>query len=376
MTSPITNCYDPNAVRPRLPVERVFLYRPEREWTYSHHPSITFYKGRYHAIWSNGRVNEDDPGQRVLIVSSADWSHWTEPAPLVGPLQGDHSELVQTAAGFHQHGETLIAYFGQYEYSAEAIRNGIENAVGHQGTSLWAMTTSDGSTWSTVREMCMPIVPNHGPQKIASGRLIISGHTSFPYSVDPSGLSGWRMTGLYPPDMPLAIYAESDRLRDMQARMSWPAGLCEGSFYETDDGVIHMLLRLTGRNHAGKLWLTESHDDETTWSAPVETDFSDNDTKFHVGRLPDGRFYYVGCPDPEPRGARNPLVLSLSVDGVRFDRHFILADQDYVQKRTGRYKGGLYGYPHTMIHDGHLHVIVSLRKEAVAVLRVALSALT
>ena len=40
-------------------------------------------------------------------------------------------------------------------------------------------------------------------------------------------------------------------------------------------------------------------------------------------------------------------------------------------KREGLHKGGLYGYPHTLVRDGYLHVIVSLYKEAVMVLRVA-----
>ncbi len=373
MPSPITNCYDAKAVRPHLQAERVFLYRPEREWTYSHHPSVTFYQGRYHAIWSNGRVDEDAPGQRVLTASSADWSHWTEPAPLVGPIQGDHSELVLTAAGFHQHSGKLIVYAGQYEYTAAAVRAGIKGGEGHQNTKLWAMTTSNGTAWSGLIDMKIPIVPNHGPQRLASGRLLISGNISFPYSDDPHGLSGWTMSGIYPPDMAATIFDDSEGFWIVQKRMGWPAGLCEGSFYQTDDGNIHMLLRTTGPGHAGKLWLAESRDDGATWSPPHQVEFTDNNTKFHFGRLPDGRFYYVGCPDPEPRGARDPLVLSLSVDGVSFDRHYILADEDYVQKRAGLHKGGLYGYPHTMVHDGHLYVIISLRKEAIAVLRVAMS---
>ena len=68
MTNPITNCYDPKTLRAKLPVERVELYRPEHAWTYSHHASSTFYKGRFYAIWSNGREHEDYPGQRVLIA--------------------------------------------------------------------------------------------------------------------------------------------------------------------------------------------------------------------------------------------------------------------------------------------------------------------
>jgi len=381
VTTSITNCYDPQVLRLKLPVERVYLYLPEREWTYSHHQSITFYRGRFYAIWSNGRLNEDDPGQRVLIASTEDFSHWTAPEPLIGPLQGQHSELVLTAAGFHQHEGALIAYFGQYEYSAEAIRNGIKGGRDHQDTRLWAMRTTDGRAWSAPLDMHMPIVPNHGPQPTKSGRLIISGNIAFPYTDDPSGLAVWKMTGVYPDDMAAAIFDDSEAFWKVQSRMGWPAGLCEGSFYQTDDGVLHMLLRATGPGYSGKLWVTESRDNGATWSSPAETGFTDNNTKFHFGRLPDavgrpaaGRYYYVGCPDPEPRGARNPLVLSLSEDGVRFDRHFILADEEYVQRRTGLHKGGLYGYPHTMLHDGYLYVIVSLRKEAVAVMRVALAA--
>jgi hypothetical protein len=223
--------------------------------------------------------------------------------------------------------------------------------------------------------MCTPIVPNHGPQAIRSGRLIISGNISFPYTDDPSGLAGWKMTGIYPTEMAATIFDDSQSFWDVQARQGWPAGLCEGSFYQTDDGVLHMLLRTTGPGHAGKNWQTESHDDGATWQKPVESDFTDNNTKFHFGRLPDGRFYYVGSPDPLPKGARLPLVLSLSKDGVRFDQHFILADEPYQMQREGQHKGGTYGYPHTLVHAGYLYAIYSLRKEAVQVLRVALDQL-
>jgi len=133
-----------------------------------------------------------------------------------------------------------------------------------------------------------------------------------------------------------------------------------------------MLLRNAAKLNARRLWLTESRDNGATWSPPVETDFSDTNAKFHFGRLPDGRFYYIGNP---VGGGRTPLALSLSRDGVRFDRHFILGDTHYESRRKGRWKGGEYGYPHSLIHDGHLYVIVSRQKEAVEVLRVALGEL-
>src|SRR5208283_4945690 len=118
---------------------------------------------------------------------------------------------------------------------------------------------------------------------------------------------------------------------------------------------------------------TESRDNGATWSAPLETEFSDTNAKFHFGRLPDGRFYYVGNPVGD---GRTPLALSLSREGVKFDEHFILGSEHYAMRRPGGGKGGEYGYPHTLIHVGYLLVIVSRQKEAVEVLRVALADLT
>ncbi|MCX6897662.1 MAG: exo-alpha-sialidase [Verrucomicrobia bacterium] len=347
----------PGATRPK--VESVLIYQPTTEWTYSHHQSITFFKGRFYAIWSNGRQDEDAPGQRVLMASSADFRNWTTPRPLVDSVTEKGVERVLTAAGFHQHDGTLVAYFGNYGPHKET-------------THLQAVTTTDGKHWSAVREMGVPVNPNHGPQRTASGRFIIAGNISFPYSDDLTGLAGWKMTGIYPEDMAATIKDDPASFWEVSKHQGWQTGLCEGSFYQTDDGVLHMLLRNAAKQNTRRLWLTESRDNGATWSTPVESEFSDTNAKFHFGRLPDGRFYYIGNP---VGGGRTPLALSLSRDGVRFDRHFILGDTHYERRKAGGAKGGEYGYPHSIIHDGHLYVIVSRQKEAVEVLRVALSEL-
>lgn len=362
--SPITNRAEwqngkpialPGAKRPR--VESVFIYRPTTEWTYSHHPSLTFFKGRFYAIWSNGRQDEDAPGQRVLTASSADFDNWTTPRPLVDSVTNDNGvERLLTAAGFHQYDGQLVAYFGNY---------GPHRETPH----LQAVTTTDGENWSAVREIGLPVIPNHPPQKTATGRLILSGHISYPWTDDPSGLTGWHMTGIYPDSMAATITDDPSSFWDVAKIQGWPAALCEGSFYQTDDGVLHMLLR-NAKPDGNRLWLTESRDNGTTWSTPIETEFSDTSAKFHFWRLPDGRFYYLGNPIGS---GRTPLVLSLSRDGVSFDQHFILGDTHYEQRREGRWKGGEYGYPHSIIHDGYLYVIVSRQKEAIEVLRVALA---
>ena len=353
----ITNKYDPKVKKPKLETTRVFLYTPEKEWTYSHHPHITYFKGRFYVIWSNGHQDEDAPGQRVLMCSSPDFKSWTDPVPLINSLPGKgETELVLTAAGFHQHEGVLVAYFGQYEEDKADTR-------------LKAVTTTDGQSWSDIRDMGVPVNPNFGPQKTKSGRLIISGNISFPYTDDPTGLSGWTMTGIYPPDM-AGMSDDPASFWRVQERTNWSAALCEGSFFQPDDSVIHMLLRSTGPGFIGRLWLTESRDDGLTWSDPVETIFSDSNAKFHFGRLPNDRFYYVGNPDTT--GSRCPLVLSLSKDGVVFDKHYIIADEHYEKKVDGRHKGGEYGYPHTLIHGENLYIVVSRQKEAVEVFRVGL----
>jgi len=72
----------------------MWLYRPERAWSYCHHPHITFFKGRFFAIWSNGRVDEDDLGQRVLLTWAEDFAGpWSPPAPLIDSQMGRAGEL-------------------------------------------------------------------------------------------------------------------------------------------------------------------------------------------------------------------------------------------------------------------------------------------
>jgi hypothetical protein len=351
---------------PRLSVERAMIYTPQASWLYNHHPSITKFKDQFIAIWSDGMKDEDAPGQRVVYAVSRDFFHWSKPQVLAVPslYQGDTANVL-TAAGFHHFGDSLAAYYGEY-------------SPHRQHTHLWAKVSGDGLHWSGPLDMGVPVNPNHGPEAAGGGRLIISGNFTFPYTDDPRGLSGWKMSSFYPDtlykeDNPATFYAPA-------ARMGLPP-LCEGSFYMTrrdgrgGDGVLHMLLRVTGKGWKGRLWVTESRDRGVHWSFPRETAFTDNDSKFHFGRLPDGRWYYVGIPDTVHHYARTPLVLAVSKDGRSFDQCRILADEPYMLKAEGLWKGGQYGYPHTMIDGGYLYVIISRQKEAIEVLRCRLSQL-
>jgi hypothetical protein len=358
-TTTIRNNYQTELGVPHLKINRAIIYSPDKEWLYSHHPAIIHFKDKFIAIWSNGLIDEDSPGQRVVTSSSTDFIHWSAPAVLASPKKTNDTLNVLTAAGFYQHGGTLVAYYGEYTRH-------------RANTHLWAKTSTDGVHWSNAIDMHIPLIPNHGPEAIKSGRLIISGNFMFPYTDDPNGISGWKISSFYPDslysqDNSAAFYAPA-------AKLGFPP-LCEGSFFQTDDGIIHMLLRVTGKGWRGRLWVTESKDNGETWSRPVETAFSDNDSKFHFGRLPDKRFYYAGIPDTLHHYDRNPLVLTLSEDGKQFEKNFIVADQLYHLKKEGLWKGGQYGYPQTMIYKGYLYIIVSRQKEAIEAIRFSLKEL-
>jgi len=355
----VSNNYQTEAGVPRLKIERSMIYTPGKEWLYNHHPAIIHFKDKFIAIWSDGLIDEDSPGQRVVYATSKDFFHWSVARPLASPAKVNDTLTVLTAAGLYQHKGTLVAYYGEYTHN-------------RQNTHLWAKTSTDGEHWSQPIDMHVPLIPNHGPEAIKSGRLIISGNFLFPYTDDPYGISGWKLSSPYPDslykqDNSAAFYAPA-------AALGLPP-LCEGSFFQTDDNVLHMLLRVTGKGWKGHLWLTESKDNGASWSRPVETPFSDNDSKFHFGRLPDKRFYYVGIPDTLHHYDRNPLVLSLSSDGKQFNKNYIIADEFYHLKKEGLWKGGQYGYPHSIVYNGYIYVIISRQKESIEVLRFGLGEL-
>ena len=75
-----------------------------------------------------------------------------------------------------------------------------------------------------------------------------------------------------------------------------------------------------------------------------------------------------------PMWHRTPLVLSLSHDGVHFNQHYILAEAHRDTPKTSD-EYGYPAYPHSIVHDGYLYVIVSRDKNKIEVLRVALNEL-
>ncbi len=348
------------------------LFTPDPQHNYSHHAFLTVFNGKLYAIWSGGFHNEDDCGQRVMFAYTADSVHWSEPRVLVSPAELGNEHAVLTAAGFYQENGTLCIYFGYFEYLPESLVEGHRpnGDIAHCNTRCYYLTTWDFVTFTPPQTLNLSMVFNHAPRKIKSGRLIACGGILFPYSDDPSGYGSFTHTGIYgeafgegqPVD-------DSASLHTVTAFYGWPGLICEGSFFQTDDSVLHMMLR----SNTERLWCTESRDDGASWCPPFPTDFSDCGSKFHFSRLPDSRFYAVS--DSVPGSNRCPLTVCLSEDGENFSRRYILRDQPQTPLFPGMFKGGLYAYPHSVVWDGWLYVIYSVNKEGVEVCRVPLAEL-
>lgn len=380
-TSPITNRWG-EVPSERVPAEHFSVYLGVEGGAYNHHHQLARVGDRLLASWSCGIVHEDAPGQRMVCAfSDDDGATWSELRVVADRQRGRVGDAVLTAEGVHVHPGGLTAYYGYYDYDERGVRTHLErgnypkqefdfrvNFDSHTGI----VTSNDGGeTWEGPVAKIDRFVPNLGPHPMASGRLVMPGNMWFPYTDDPAGIEGWTTTGI--PRLPEDYYDDPEGFwYGMQARGDGMA-YCEGSCYQTDDGVVHMMLRLERADLTGRLAVTESIDDGATWSEPMLTSFTDANCRFHFGRMPDGRCFGVTCPEPD--SDRTPMVLALSDDGTVFDRHIVLGDEPGGTKPRlkGHHKGGRYGYPSFLIADEWLFVIYSIHKEDIAVCRVRLA---
>lgn len=355
----------------KLAVRESVVYDSSKSgWTYSHHASLAFFKNKYYAMWSNGLVNEDDIGQRVLMAVSDDCENWSEPKELFPPVKGNG---VLTAAGFYVRDDGLInAYAGLYFYPG-AVRP--ESDRDHIGTTLLCKTSPDGCKWSDAKDLKLPIIPNQGPHRLISGRLIIDGNITFPWSDDTKGIEGWTIAGVPPcPIQGLQDDSEGFHIHaDMQGDVPH---VCEGSHFQTDDGSIYMLLRNTAVKSASEkyLYLSRSFDNGETYTEPEKLPFTDNCSKFYCMKLKNGKYAVIGNPDQ--KGDRCPLSVLLSEDAENFETRYDIATREIPRKFDGMYKGGIYGYPHAIEAGGNIHVICSINKEDIHVFTFSAADLT
>jgi alpha-L-rhamnosidase len=122
------------------------------------------------------------------------------------------------------------------------------------------------------------------------------------------------------------------------------------------DGTLEALCRTRSR-HIG---VTVSHDNGETWSKLQLIDTPNNNSGIDAVTLSDGTFALI-CndhpiePDKE-KGARTPLSILRSTDGIHWNHWFTLEDSPISQ----------YSYPSIIqSRDGHLHAIYTWRRQRI-----------
>ena len=351
-----------------LPKLRTTLYDAScHAWHYCHHPALGVFQDRLCAMWSNGLVSEDEPGQQVLFSISDDGVTWSPPQVLLKPSDGPGKEFILTAAGFHAHNGTLVAYAGAYRYADPSECTPQQRQPWPVDTTLLAMTSTDGLHFSAPLDLHVPICPNYGPVPLASGRLLLTGNWEHAYTDDPSGLTGWQTAGFCQDlaSLPQPVRDDPGYFWEVARHMGYPGGLCEGAFAE-EQGVLHML----HRSYGAYLFESVSHDAGAAWSAPAETSLPNDNSKFWLGRLSSGDLAMIS--NPEHDSERCPLVLSLAREHGCFDRHIVIEGEPVLRKYDGHYKGGMYAYPHAVEYHGMLCIIYSVNKEDIQVASIPL----
>jgi len=379
VVSPITNRFG-DVAPVKLDVDHRPVFQGVCGAAFNHQAQLAFDGTRMYATWSSCAVDEEEAGQRMLVAMSDDLGNtWSAPIVVAPSRPGRYADSVVVSSGIRVHGDMLVAFYGEWE-RFEAHRNkereAARTAAGEHSVfdvRTEARVSRDrGATWSAptlvVRNQFgfMPPAPTH------AGRLILPGHLTSAWTDDPSGLTGWARTG--PPGIS-KDYLDDWYSREKGAKLLGLSHVFnEANFFETDDGVIHMMMR---NENNWRLGVAESRDDGRTWETPRLTGFTNSVSRSHFGRLPDGRFFCVNCPTPPRAGAapstrnpRTPVVLALSDDGVTFDRHYIVGNDAQGEPRfPGYLKHGRYGYPFLLAVGKQAVVVYSTNKEDINVAR-------
>ncbi|MHB1191365.1 MAG: exo-alpha-sialidase [Armatimonadota bacterium] len=329
---------------PYAPFTRSRVYTGTRETgSYNHHSQIAKLGDTYYLAWSNGVVNEEDLGQRILISSSSDGANWSEPVCVAGDR---HGSRIHNCVALHSTGDALYLVGMSEEIVSDAASVGMRR-IESASTCMDIYVSQDGMAWRKEYSFGDRIRwIFEAPRLTSEGRLLCVCATS---AGQPAILL-WPGTDICADPEMISVP------EPVGAR--FPYG--ESSWYQTDEGRIIMFWRDEGGSC--RLYINYSDDGGRNWSTPSISDIPDSMSRVYVGRLSDGRYYlcnnaYSTLLD------RDHLTLLLSSDGLTFDKVYMLIDDPTSQRLVGLLKTDGYQYPCCLEEDDKLIVAYSVNKE-------------
>lgn len=361
----------------RVKTTKLFHATPETG-TFSHHGHLAYHRGVLFASWDSHARDENSSGQHGMFRYSTDEGEtWSAPKALFPPLadkvpwsEANQSSPFQTSQGFADIDGRLFAVTCVDKALAEKVYR--FNEVSRIRVGFLAREVRAGGALGEVfwlSETAPPPEPGY-PAIPAGDRALVTKINA--YFEEPANLRQLLFKPRQHPD-------SDDEHRMTEPTQAWR--LDSGTWVRLyrNQGTIHARSRAEiEESRPRRHYSAFSFDNGKTWTVPTRTNFPDTGSRANAGRLPDGQYYVINNPLPMSarQGGRSMLAISLSLDGLEFDRmaviRFVAARTRYEGKAKG---GGGYQYPHSVVVGDSLWVIYSVNKEDMEVARIPLSQL-
>lgn len=353
------------------------LHATRETGTFSHHGYLAYHKGVLFANWDSHARDENSSGQHGVFRFSADGGKtWSDPRRLFPPLaekvpwsEANRSNPFQTSQGFIEVDGQLYAVTNVDRALKDKVHR--FNEVSRLRVGLLARTVAPDGTlgrifWLSDKapepEPGFPAYPAGERSLVAriAARFREPAHLQqlvFGPGAHPDSDDGHRMT---------------------EPTQAWR--LNDGTWVRLyrDAGGIHATTRAeVEASKSRRNYAAYSFDDGRTWTVPTRTGFPDSCARSNAGKLPDGQAYVINniLPLSPKRGGRSMLAISLSRDGLRFDRSALIRFVAPEKRYEGRAKSIGFQYPHSVVVGRHLWVIYSVNKEDIEVARIPLAEL-
>lgn len=344
-----------------VPIRRVRVATGSRAFgMYNHQAGICRWKDRYWYVFSNGADNEEAPGQRTLMTSSPDLLAWSEPQCVApGDPKGD---LWRNTGGVMGYGEKLVVFVQTKTGHSSARQPGMSaNEETRATRKAGIFVTDDANTWSE-RDVVDDCHWYEAPRLTREGRLLCAATKD-----NRPVVLLWP--GDNPLDTPEIVEIPYDGSRGMDSGR-FPYG--EASWYETDDGRILMFHR--NETDELRLRVALSEDSGRSWTHPMYSNIPDSKSRVSAGRLADGRFFLINNAIADLLN-RVPLMISISRDGLKFEKQYFLLNEPTKIEFPGALKAHGYQYPCALVERDRLIVAYSVNKEHMELLMLSTSEL-
>ncbi len=326
---------------PAVPGRTAMIYRAgQRGWQFNLHSFVAHHDGRFWAVWSSGRVDEDSSSQLLRYATSPDGFTWSESGVLAADPDGEAGPWRWMASGIYTDGGKL--------YALGSLNQGNNPPGGPWSHARLVRFLWTGTEWREDRVEAENGVVYFPPLRIAGRDFHVwrDSRAWFYTALAPAGTNQWdvrRVPG------PLPDY-----------RMS------ETSAFVDPAGVVHLIIRDQG--YTRRLYHSLSYDGGGTWTLPVKTNYPDAVSKNMSGRLSNGWYYLISNPKDSGASPRDPLAITFSRDGWTFAHPRALRKDAPPLRHKGGAKGAhSFQYSHAIEHDGQLWVIYATNKEDIEI---------